>query len=67
VFGVQRGRVGEVILVLRTFPEMVGRSVQNLAESKSKVSLQLIFLAPNQMIENNISLTFNPFYNGGIL
>jgi len=27
-----RGRVGEVMLVLRTFPELVWRSVQNLVE-----------------------------------
>jgi len=27
-----RGRVGGVMLVLRTFPELVGRSVQNLVE-----------------------------------
>jgi len=27
-----RGQVGRVMLVLRTFPELVGRSVQNLVE-----------------------------------
>jgi len=27
-----RGWVGEVMLMLRTFPELVGRSVQNLVE-----------------------------------
>jgi len=27
-----RGRAGGVMLVLRTFPELVGRSVQNLVE-----------------------------------
>jgi len=27
-----RGQVGGVILVLRTFPELVGRSVHNLVE-----------------------------------
>jgi len=27
-----RGQVGRVRLVLRTFPELVGRSVQNLVE-----------------------------------
>jgi len=31
-FGVPWGQVGEVMLVLRTFPELVGRSVQNLLE-----------------------------------
>jgi len=27
-----RGRVGGVMLVLRTFPELLGRSMQNLVE-----------------------------------
>jgi len=30
--GYPEGRVGGVMLVLRTLPEMVGRSVQNLVE-----------------------------------
>jgi len=42
VFGVwgtpgSRGLVGGVMLVLRTFPELAGRSVQNLVEIGSTV------------------------------
>jgi len=31
-FGVPKGQVGGVMLVLRTFPKLAGRSVQNLVE-----------------------------------